>query len=75
MPPIAAPPATPRPPGLQTPPPLDIKEVREDRPLPGWMVLSIVIQGCGLVVVVGLLIGGLTIYVQTKKDMITTYPY
>ena len=79
MPPNAGPPVTPRPPEVQTLPPptvnISIQETRQERPLPGWMVMGGVIQIVGLVVAVGLLIGGLMIYVGAKKEMSLKYPY
>ena len=61
MPPIADPPDTPRPPEIQTPPPptvnISVQEIRQERPLPGWMVVGGVIQIVGLVVAVGSSLG------------------
>ena len=54
---------------------ISIQETRQEHPLPGWMVMGGVIQIGGLVAAVGLLIGGLLIYVGAKKEMSSKYPY
>jgi hypothetical protein len=72
MPPQAAPPNLPE---LQTQPPLIVKEIRQERPLPGWMVMSGVIQIVGLVLGVGILIWGLMLYIGARNDLSSTYSY